>query len=97
MPQHGVGEPECAGQFLEHLAAALDVHQHVVRLVHLGDGKLELPTPPVLEAMDGTAVRGDEAPVPLDHGGNLLALVGMDQEYDLVMPHLVLLMVLAPR
>ncbi len=68
-----------------------------MRLVHLGDGKLELATAPVLEAMDGTAVRGDEAAVPLDHGGNLLALVGMDQEYDLVMPHLVLLMVLAPR
>ncbi len=93
--QHRVAEAECPGQFLERLAAALDVHQDVVRLVHLGDGKRELAAPPVFEAVDGAAVRGDEAAIPLDHGGNLLALVGMDQEYDLVMPHLVLLVVLA--
>src|SRR5207249_7084088 len=30
---------------------------------------------------------GDDALVALDHGGHLLALVGMDDENDLVMPH----------
>ena len=64
-----------------------------MRLVHLGDGKRELAPTPILEAVDGTAVRGDQAAIPLDHGRNLLTLVGMDQEYDLVMPHLVLLVV----
>ena len=96
VPQHGVAEAERAGQLLERLAAALDVQQNVVRLVHLGDGKRELAPAPVFEAVDGAAVRGDQAAIPLDHGGNLLTLVGMDQEYDLVMPHLVLLVVYGP-
>ena len=68
-----------------------------MRLVHLADGECELAAPPVFEAVDGAAVRGHEAAIPLDHRGNLLTLVRMDQKYDLVMPHLVLPVVLASR
>ena len=95
--QHRVAEAECAGQLLEGLGAAFDVHQHVVRLVHLGDRERELAPAPVFETVHGAAVRGDDAAVALDHGGNLLALVRMDQKNDLVMPHLVLPVVIASR
>jgi hypothetical protein len=39
--------------------------------------------------MHRAATDGDDAAVTLDHGGYLLALIRMDQENDLVMPHLV--------
>jgi hypothetical protein len=71
----------------ERLLVALDVQQHVVRLVHLGDRIGELAATPVLEPVHLAAAGRDHALVALDHGRNLLALVRMDQEYDLVMPH----------
>jgi hypothetical protein len=39
--------------------------------------------------VDAAAARGDVAFVAFDHGGHLLALIGMDDKYDFVMPHLV--------
>ena len=50
-------------------------------------GYVELATAPVFEAMHAAAAGGDHALVALDHRGHLLALVGMDQENDLVVPH----------
>ena len=58
-----------------------------MRLVNLGDGISELPPSPVFEAMDPSAGRGDHRTVTLDHRGHLLALVGMNDEYDFVMTH----------
>src|SRR5205814_10575600 len=69
------------------LGIALDVHEHVVRLVDLLDLVGELPATPVLEAVHGALARRDDASVALDHLRHLLALVGMDDENDLVMPH----------
>src|SRR3989440_10064637 len=66
---------------------ALDVHEHVMRLVNLGDGIGELPPSPVFEAVDPSAGGGDHRTVTLDHRGHLLALVGMNNEYDFVMTH----------
>ena len=43
--------------------------------------------PRLFEAMHLTATLGNHALVAFDHRGNLLALIRMDQEYDLVMPH----------
>ena len=84
---HRVAEAERAGEFVERLLVALDVHQHVVGLVDLGDRERELATAPVFEAMDRAAARGDHAAVALDHGRDLLALVRVDQEHDFVMTH----------
>ena len=91
--QHGVAEAERAGELVERLLVALDVQQHVVRLVDLGDRIRELAAAPVFEAMHRAAAGGDHAAVALDHGRNLLALVRMDQKHDFVMPHQVLLVV----
>src|SRR6185503_19503142 len=85
--QHGVAELERVLELLQRLVVALDVHEHVVRLVHLGDRVGELPAAPVLEAMHGAVALGDQALVALDHLRDLLALVGMNDENDFVMPH----------
>src|ERR1700722_13023783 len=85
--QNGVAEAESARQLIEDLLVALDVHQNVVSLVDLRDGIRELATAPVLEAMHAAFTGGNDALIALDHGGHLLALIGMDEENDLVMPH----------
>jgi len=85
--QDGIIELERVLQLVQRLVVALDVHQHVVRLVHFLDEVGELAAPPVLEAVDLAAPPGDHLAVALDHGGHLLALVGMYDEYDLVMSH----------
>ena len=41
----------------------------------------------LLDAMDRAAARGDDAAVAFDHGGDLLALVRVDQKHDLVVTH----------
>src|SRR5262245_1032461 len=85
--QHRVAELERVLELAERLVVALDVHEHVVRLVHLLDRVGELAPAPVLEAVHDAVAGGDDALVALDHGGHLLALVGMDDENDLVMSH----------
>jgi hypothetical protein len=55
--------------------------------VHLLQRVGELAPAPVLEAVHDAVARRDDALVALDHRGHLLALVRMDDEYDLVMPH----------
>jgi hypothetical protein len=55
--------------------------------VDLGERIGELAPAPVFEAVHGTAALRDDALVSLDHLRHLLALVGMDDENDLVMPH----------
>jgi hypothetical protein len=37
--------------------------------------------------MDLATAIGNESFVTLKHGGNLLALIGMDQKYDFIMTH----------
>ena len=98
--QHRVVELERVLELGQGLVVALDVHEHVVRLVHLGDRVGELAAAPVLEAVHRAVAGRDDALVALDHRGHLLALVGMDDENDLVMPHadwLLSLWVRAPR
>ena len=82
--QHRVIEAEGPLEVVYHLRAALDVHQNVVRLVHLGDGIGELAASPVLEAMDLAFLRLDDRSIALDHRGHLFALIRMDQDDDLV-------------
>ena len=85
--QHRVVELERVLELGERRRVALDVHQHVVRLVHLGDRVSELAPAPILEAVDPAAAGGDHRAVALDHRGHLLALVGMHDKYDFVMTH----------
>src|SRR5262245_42302349 len=66
VPDHGIAEAEGAGQLIERLLIALDVHQHVMRLVDFCDRERELASPPVLETMDGAAAGTDHAAVALD-------------------------------
>src|SRR5690606_39200898 len=97
MPQHGVAEAERAGQLVQRLAVALDVHEDVVRLVHFLDRVGQLAATPIFEAMNRAVAGRDHALVTFQHRRNLLALVGMDQEDDLVMSHCCLLMGLLPE
>src|SRR4026208_2445796 len=87
VPDHRLAEAKRTGEFVERLLVALDIHQHVMCFVDLGDRIRKLPAGPVLETMDPAPARGDHAPVPLDHRRNLLALVRVDQKHDLVMTH----------
>src|SRR5215218_8820902 len=63
VPDHGIAETETAGEFVESVLVAFDVHQHVMRLVHLGNRVRQLPATPILQAMDGTAPGSDDAAV----------------------------------
>src|SRR5690606_21797658 len=85
--QHRVAELERVLELRERLVVALDVHEHVVRLVHLLDRVGELAPAPVLEAVHGAVALRHHVAVALDHLRDLLALVRMDDEDDLVMPH----------
>ena len=96
MAQHGVVEFECMFQFVQRGLVALDVHEHVVGLVNFLDHVGELPAAPVFQSVDFPAAGGNHAPVTLDHGGHLLALVRMNDENDLVMPHVISLWVKPP-
>ena len=60
-------------------------------LVNLVDGVGQLAAAPVFQAVDFTAIPADGAGVAFNHAGNLFGLVRMNQEYDFVMSHTVLL------
>src|SRR6476659_95747 len=85
--KHGVVELERVLELRQGLGAALEVHQHVVRLVDLLDRICELAAPPVLEPVNPAAGGRHHRAVALDHGGYLLALIGMHDEYDFVVTH----------
>src|SRR3954466_9768099 len=59
--QHRVRELERVLELREGLVVALDVHEDVVRLVHLGEGIRELPAAPVFQAMHRALAACDEA------------------------------------
>jgi len=82
--QHGVVEAEGADELVERVLRTLDVHHQVMRLVNLVDRMGELTPAPVFFAVHGTAGAFDHAPITLQHRGNLLALVRMDQKHDFV-------------
>src|SRR5207245_1822918 len=87
VPQHRVVELERVLQLTERLGVALDIHEHVVRLVHFGERKSELTAAPVLEAVNFAVLRGHRGAVALDHRRHLLTLVRMDDETQFVMSH----------
>jgi hypothetical protein len=56
-------------------------------LVDLTDGMCQLTPAPVLFPMNLTTGALDHAPVALEHGWHLLALVRVDQKHDFVVSH----------
>jgi hypothetical protein len=57
--------------------------------VNLRDREGQLTATPVLKTVNLTTALGDHAFVTLEHGRNLLALVGVDQKYDFIVPHVI--------
>ena len=80
-------ETERTIQFLQGFSAALDIHEHVMGLVHFIDGIRQLSAAPVFEAMDGAVLALDHGAITLDHGRHLFALVRMDHEHNFVVSH----------
>ena len=60
MTQDGVVETETVLNFSERFVAAFDIEKHVVSLDELFDRVSELATAPVFDAVDLTALFGDE-------------------------------------
>src|SRR5688500_6867600 len=87
MANDGVIKLERVLELGEGLVVALDIHEHVVRLVDLVDRVGELAAAPVFEAVNAAVAGGDHLPVTVDHRRDLLALVRMDDENDFVMTH----------
>src|SRR5579863_7521383 len=87
MAENRIAEAERTSQIVQCFLVALDVHENIVRLVDLRDGIGQLAPTPVLEAVHAAIARGNHPFIALDHGGHLLALIGMDEKNDLVMPH----------
>ena len=85
--KHGVVEAKAGLELVQHLVVALDVDAEVVRLGELLDHVGHLATAPVLDPVHLAAAGGDGGLVAFQHGRNLFALIGMDQEHDLVMTH----------
>ena len=89
--QHSVIESKRRLEVVYDLGGALDIHQHIVRLVNLRDGIGELSAPPVFQAMNAAFVGLDDGTVALDHRRHLLTLVRMDQNDDFVVSQRTLL------
>ena len=87
MAQHRIVEAEALGQFGQHGLLDFDVQQHVVGFDQLLDRVSQLTAAPVFQAVDLAATILDQRLVALDHGGDLLALVRVDQEHDFIMTH----------
>lgn len=81
------GKADAVLELGQHFAVALDVHQHVVRLVQLLDRVGELTASPVFQTVNLSAVRRDERLVTLDHRRDLFTLIRMDNKNDFVMAH----------
>jgi hypothetical protein len=87
MTQHRVVEFEGVLQLVERFRVALDVHQHVVRLVDFLDRIRELAAAPVFEAVNFAVLAGNHLAITVDHRRDLFALVRMNDKNDLVMSH----------
>ena len=72
---------------LERFGIALNIHQHIMRLVDLVDGISQQAAAPVLKPVHLALVAGDDLAVTLYHRRHLLAPVGVDQKDDFIMSH----------
>src|SRR5262245_39500855 len=96
MPQHRIVETEGVLELAQAFFVALYVHENVMGLVHLLDRVRHLTASPVFEPVNPAVAGGNHALVALDHRGDLLALIGVNDEDDLVVPHRISLWVTPP-
>ena len=73
-----------AHQFIEGFLPALHVHQHVVRLLHLGDGVGKHAPTQVLAAVHLALAAFNNAGVTIHHHPGAFTLIRMDQKHDFV-------------
>jgi hypothetical protein len=85
--QDSVVETKAILELIESRLITFDIHQHEMRLEHFMDGIRQLAPAPVFQAMNSAGCRFDNGTVSLDHGRNLGALIGVNQEHDFVMSH----------
>ena len=71
-------------QFIQGFLPALQVHQHVVRLLHLGDRVGKHAPPQVLPAVHLALAAFNNASVTIHHYPGALTLIRMDQKHDFV-------------
>ena len=88
MAQHCVIKAEGAQQLVQSGLADFDVQKNIVRFVDLRDRMGQLAPPPIFFAVNLATLFFDHSAIAGDHGGDLLTLVRMNQEYDFVMTHI---------
>ncbi|MNJ69939.1 hypothetical protein D3C77_663490 [compost metagenome] len=87
MAQNGVVVAERVFQLIQRGLAALDVQANVVSLDELLDRVGQLTATPVFQAVNRAALARDQRLVAFDHGGHLLALVGVNNKHYFVVTH----------
>ena len=97
MAQYRVVETKRAGQLIQDSLLALDVHEHVMGFVDFVNGVGQLASTPIFEPVNLATVGGNHALIPLEHAGDLLALIRVDQKNHFVMSHCVSLRVSAAQ
>ena len=70
-----VAETECALQFFDGFLTDFHIHQDVVGFVDFGDGVSELAPAPIFCAVNNTVTALNDALIPFDHTGYLIALI----------------------
>src|SRR5690606_30859587 len=85
--QNSVVVAERVLEFVEYGLAAFDVEANVVSLDQFLDRIGQLATPPVFKTMNLATVAGNHSRIALDHGGHLLALIGMHDKHYFVVTH----------
>src|SRR5690606_137316 len=74
-------------QLVQGGLTAFDVQAHVVSLDQFLDWVSQLTAAPVFQTMNSTAFGSNNRRIALDHGGHLLALIGMHNEHYFVVTH----------
>ena len=87
MSQNGIVKAEDSFELSQCSAITFDVHQDIVGFVQLGNGKCQLTTAPVFQAVNRTVATLNQGTVTFQHGRNLLALVRMNQKTYFVVSH----------
>ena len=68
-------ESKRAFQFFDGFLTHFHIHKNVVSFVDFGDGVCELASAPIFRAVNNTVPAFDDALVPFDHTGDLIALI----------------------
>src|SRR3546814_8702147 len=72
---------------VKHGLAALDFEAIVMGLYQRLDRVSQLTAAPVFQAMNLSTIAGNDSLIAFDHGGHLLALIGMQDKHYFVVTH----------